>query len=395
MKTRNTSKKLFASLSVVLIIAIAIVTLSASSVEQADSKNNSAVLIDTTIKAIKTDIPLEIFGGMHIDENGLVVINILENEQSKAYQFKSEINGCAVKYVFVDYSLEYLTSVIDILVEYMPEYHIATLDANDVTNAIDVEMYDFEYKTEVEELLARYITKDHINISLLPEEISFQMTIAYLDDADNMSDLGVLYNQFVTSNADSSLPIYPGMRIYKEGGVAATAGPKISSSKFRTAGHTAYQVFNPDFFILSGGFYYEIGSQSSIVFGANGDRLDVSVSQNSRYQLPSSNRFITGNGTYTLSSNYSVGMTVEMYGSFSGISAGVIQAVDQTVYSDEFDRTIGNLVKASYTCMLGDSGGGVFSPDPMNTNSYCYGTQSMGVFLANSDISLYSYFSGN
>jgi hypothetical protein len=47
-----------------------------------------------------------------------------------------------------------------------------------------------------------------------------------------------------------------------------------------------------------------------------------------------------------------------MHGATSGISSGTIQAINQSVYLEDYDKTLGNLAKASYTYMLGDSGGG-------------------------------------
>lgn len=135
---------------------------------------------------------------------------------------------------------------------------------------------------------------------------------------------------------------------------------------------------------------------SSAVFGSNGDKSTITISPIAQsFDLPSTNKFMIGSGTYTYTSNYSVGTAIEMHGAFSGISSGVIQDVNESIYIDEYDVTVRNLARASYTCQHGDSGAGIFSPNAFNVTGYCYGIQSIGAFVGDSEVSSYSYFSKN
>lgn len=111
---------------------------------------------------------------------------------------------------------------------------------------------------------------------------------------------------------------------------------------------------------------------------------------NNNFNLPVTNSFIVGTGTYSYSSNIIVGMAVEMHGASSGISSGSVVATNQTVFVN--NTTVGNLAKSDYTCQAGDSGAGIFSNNAFYVTGYCYGIQSIGVFSYGSTISTYSYF---
>lgn len=78
------------------------------------------------------------FGGLYLDENENLVVNLIHDvPQMAAFEEK------AVRFAQVQYSLSELSYVADILVPYMLEYDIALLDANDITNQVDICLLDF------------------------------------------------------------------------------------------------------------------------------------------------------------------------------------------------------------------------------------------------------------
>ena len=184
--------------------------------------------------------------------------------------------------------------------------------------------------------------------------------------------------------------IYPGTVILKEGGYLYTAGPRASSRKFYTAGHAAYDVFSPYFTLPNQTL---IGSQSNIVFGTNGDCLQVDTAGYT-CSPPSTNCFVAGTGTYTYAASGAImmGDAVEMHGAVSGISSGNITAYDVEVFVSSHNVTVQNVCAANYVCRNGDSGAGVFTPNAFYTSSSCYGIQSAGVFVSGASYATISYF---
>ncbi len=73
----------------------------------------------------------EDYGGIYYDEDGVLVVNIA-----------GDVSGLApepgVRYQEVTYPLERLEAVKDFLADYMAEYSIMMLDADEVTNLVDI-----------------------------------------------------------------------------------------------------------------------------------------------------------------------------------------------------------------------------------------------------------------
>ena len=339
-----------------------------------------------------TEIPENIFGGMYYDENKNIVINVTEIPTKNGMKTTSKsVNGVNIRYNIVDKTLAELEAVHQALVPYMAEFGIMSLDANDVTNKIDIVLYQDHAKSieEVEELVSQFIDLKYVTVSVLEKNLTVKPTVL-----KTPIDLWTQSIESQSVEPRSTYTIYPGTEVVKVDSTYAysyTAGPKISSTKFYTAGHAAYDIFNPSIYNNLG---LLIGSQGSLVFGPNGDEMKVTISNTYNFSLPSTNKFVIGSGVYSYwyTSNI-VGEDVDMHGSKSGISSGTVQLVNQTVYLVDYDVTVGNLALADYTCRQGDSGAGVFDANAHLNGGYCYGIQSMGIFVDNSDVSLCSYFS--
>lgn len=115
----------------------------------------------------------------------------------------------------------------------------------------------------------------------------------------------------------------------------------------------------------------KIGTTGRYIFGSSGDSSVVSVTG---LHLPTTNTLLLNQGTYSYAMPV-VGYDVQMFGAYSGMTSGKILATDVTVNIGGV--AVSNLACASYPCIVGDSGAGIFSDGAMYAStSYCYGIQS-------------------
>lgn len=123
---------------------------------------------------IQNSVPPEIFGGLYFDDNQNIVVNVTDLTDDSVLQLKNEADSQYVIFRQVKYTLAFLESVRSELIPFMAEYNIATIDANEVTNKIDIELY--RENKEVESLLSKYIDLEDVTITVLPDDIEFKFT---------------------------------------------------------------------------------------------------------------------------------------------------------------------------------------------------------------------------
>ena len=65
----------------------------------------------------------------------------------------------------------------------MSEYGIAVLDADDVTNLVEITLYYDHPKSieELETLAETFIDLKYVNITVLPEGVRIEPTVAYVE----------------------------------------------------------------------------------------------------------------------------------------------------------------------------------------------------------------------
>lgn len=386
------SKKISRLFSLLLVLAL-LFTFGISAMATAPVSENITKSLSDSIISIETSIPKDIFGGIYLNNNGTIVLNVTDITRINTDTIRRYAGANKIIVNEVEYSLSFLESAHKSLVPYMQEYGIMSLDANEVTNTLDIVLIDQSTKLQVEELINKSYDSKYVNITISSNDFSLEFSHGNIND--DCPPEGNYIHEYASQTRSAGI-IYPGNRIIK-GTYSYTAGPKYSSNKFLTAGHAAYDVFDPKFYAPRAQPWdtnIEIGTQGSIVFGLSGDRLTVTLrSGYNSFELPSTNSFIIGTGTYSYTNSIVVGTNIEMHGAYSGVSSGRVLATNQTVLID--NTTVGNLARADYTCQRGDSGAGIFSYNAFNVTGYCYGTQSIGAFPENSDISLFSYFSQN
>ena len=344
------------------------------------------------IVSIVTKIPQEEFGGIYIDENGEIVVNLTQDTSTRRSATISTMLPATVKIERVKYSLYELEAMKTALEPYMLEYNIATLDANEVTNTVDVQLS--ENNESIFNLIdsLKVIDPSVVNVTVMDSDVHLSLTVADTPPENYPEEFAAMYNRGESSKLSVlDVTIYPGMVIaFHNISIGyGTAGPRSTSTAFYSAGH-CIDGFNYEPDVYDSTDSRQIGQVISREFGSSGDRCLIRTTKYGK--LPSENKFILGSGRYTISSMGIVGTAVEMWGGYSGITSGSVIATNQTVTVS--GTTVKGLTYASYTCEHGDSGAGIFSANASSdTSAKCYGIQSIGVFQGSSPVSIASYFS--
>lgn len=139
--------------------------------------DNTPVAVHSEIENLQNSFSPAVLGGiLYIEDDGTIVVNLVESEFKKLSSSTEERNGIKIIYKPVKLSLAELENVKEQLEPFMPEYKIATLDANEVTNKIDIQLY--EENAEINSLVSEYIDLEHVNISVLPEGYRFEFPTA-------------------------------------------------------------------------------------------------------------------------------------------------------------------------------------------------------------------------
>lgn len=122
------------------------------------------------VSSILASVPRKAFGGLYYNDAGELVLNIKEGAALP--------EGVAASVIIerVPYVLAEIEAMKALLAPFMVEYGIATLDANDVLNTVDIELY-YEHG-DVEALIASIpeIDPSVVRISVFEEGASLRLT---------------------------------------------------------------------------------------------------------------------------------------------------------------------------------------------------------------------------
>ncbi len=123
----------------------------------------SPQLPDEVSEALHRIYPDDAFGGIYLDGN-TVIVNITGSEEAARARLQSSSigNDLNIEYRTVQYPLRVLEDVKDFLAQYMGDYRIAALDANEAANRVDVSLYDYNDRTfeEIRQLVAGQFGED-------------------------------------------------------------------------------------------------------------------------------------------------------------------------------------------------------------------------------------------
>lgn len=386
-------KKICSMIFSVVMVLVCSLPVYATKTEQ-NSINRDAAIAEA--EEYLENIPEEAFGGYYFDEQGQLVINIVNNAETYGANEMTVDDFNLVRIEKVQYSLAELEAMKDVFEPYMVEYGIATLDANEVTNTIDIQVYHEE--DAILELIdgMDIVDKEIVNVSILQTNISSLM--AYAPPEKIPEEFEDMYkNDETESRIASTVTVYPGMVISFDVNLVtsdlktyATSGPRKNSTSFYSTGHAIEGlILKPD--VYNWNWAYKLGAVTSSVWSTSGDNCIIRTSGSGA--LPAENKFASGTGRYTLSTDYAVGDLIEGWGGYSGIVTGKILATNQTVTYGGV--TVRGLVYTNLQCQQGDSGGAVFTRNASSdTSAKCYGVLACGDFLYEDDeISIGAYFS--
>lgn len=156
------------------------------------------------METLLAGIPSDAYGGVYINENGQIVVNIVNGKEIAYAQNMTLDDSQNVIYNHVDISMESLEVVHDALIPYMNQYGIVTIDANEVTNSLDIEVY--ARNEDLVDFLQNYIDLKHVNITVLPEGHTIQASVATEPPTTNFSE------EYTNNNARlGSPPLSRGM----------------------------------------------------------------------------------------------------------------------------------------------------------------------------------------
>ncbi len=267
-------------LAIVLILAL---WTNAFAVEIAE-ENNDGPAANDLISTIKEELPEESFGGLYYNEEGELVLNI--KGSSNAIDTMNSAQA-TVKVENVKYSLAELEAMKAMIEPYMIDYGIVTLDANEVTNSIDIEL-NSEHGN-IENLLASLegIDLDIVNVRVLDEGNCVEFTFADQPATTIPKEyIEFLGGQVSAAAIGTKTTIYPGMNIAVDNTDFGadinygTAGPRYNSSMFFSAGHLVDGSTNsPKVFVGNVSNNCQIGTVGSYLFGSSGgldgDRANI------------------------------------------------------------------------------------------------------------------------
>lgn len=122
------------------------------------------------------DIPEDAFGGIYYNEEGQLIVHIKEGCQVDiAVPLSGEVIVDSVQY-----SLAELEAMKEALEPYMLEYHIVTLDADEVHNTVAVEVN--QYDGRIDDLIDSLdnIDSSIVEITVLPEDYIIEYTVKHI-----------------------------------------------------------------------------------------------------------------------------------------------------------------------------------------------------------------------
>lgn len=316
----------------ILFLSLLLVFTSFPMFAQADSnKTVSAAYLSNhndSIKLYQTivdNIDKGKYGGMYLDDQGILNINTTDMPTIKSYVAKFKSDTQTVLYNDVKYSYKQLENCYNKLFNSMDKLGISAIDIDEKNDCINVgvcQLSDVKKQT-----ILSSINEDFINFYDLPAPLEDTISL-------NCGATGNVYNGWFTLTC----------------GATWTSGSThhygfLSMGHDLTVGET----------VTNNG--YTIGTVQKIQVSGSVDAALIERSTNdfhSTYSFMDLSTYNSPASSY-VSGGFPTGTAVTMYGASSGTLTGTILSTTWggTIEGVKFT----NLVKASYVCSGGDSGG--------------------------------------
>lgn len=367
-----------------LILALGICASTCVSSVAAISENetkNEVFTENEFAEMLAAEMPSNEFGGLYY-EGGTLVVNVVASQRTSSPRpqlAQKTPKDVDVEYRTVTYSLSELERTKDFLTVYMTDYNIMMLDANEITNQVDISLKDYS-DDNVESIKAAVLRcggkTDYLNF-IDDSNTVIRSTVGYKTDnnASPFSLYGEISGSF-TAKASTTRYLTGGGIIIGNG--AYTLGPALSASKAYSAGHGFSGTVDVKDIMGT-----KIGSATSNFGSASGDWSKIT---------PYGGEFFPVVGKATPIA----GKQVYMLGAKSGETTGKITRTGVAIQFSPYAPLTG-MCEANYECDYGDSGAGVFdcrAKDVLTTSSKAntYGIQSSGKFDENNEWDGFSYF---
>lgn len=316
------------------------------------------------------------FGGVYYEGDTLVV-NYVGDYADFAIPYS--ISDADIEYRAVEYSLQFLECVKDYLGKMTEEYSIHLVDANEMTNKVDILLgnYSEESRAEIITIIDEEFGGSEFLNFLDGKEITIKNTIAYEQPDSALFEDFYDVNSYASERATKT--VFSGMLIKVNDGYM-TLGPATSSTEAYSAGHGFRSSIiqtgeNMSAQVYSGnmGLQYLIGNGVGHCTNARKDWAKITgVSSNTFFPIVN-----------TVTSNVKAGTAIYMYGAVSKVTGGTVTRTNAVV------NGMPGMCAGSYFCQPGDSGAAIFNSNQLPTTAY--GIQSAAGYDAN-DNWVESYF---
>lgn len=335
----------------------------------ANEAENEVLTEDEFTELLTAEMSSNEFGGLYYEGDTLVV-NVIASQ--KATSLRPQLAQKApedidVEYRTVTYSLSELERIKNFLTGYMSDYSIMMLDANEITNQVDISLKDYS-DDNIESIKAAVLSHggktDYLNFIDDSNKV-IRSTVGYETD-NNASPFSLYGGNPASFTAKASTTQYLTGGKILIGNYAYTLGPALSASKAYSAGHGFSGTV--DVKDLMG---TKIGSATSHLGSLSGDWSKITPYGGEFFPVVAKATPIAGKQVY-------------MLGATSGETAGKITRTGVSVQFPPY-VTLTDMCEGNYECNPGDSGAGLFDSGAKDvltasSNAKTYGIQSAGKF---------------
>lgn len=304
---------------------------------------------------IEKYIDSETFGGLYYDDDTLVV-NIVQGTTLPKDVLNKTTDGSSIVIKYVPYSLSDLENIKENLTPYMENYGIILLDANEVTNQVDIGLstYNTEIIADIKQL-AKTLDANITDVNILNfiDYSNCEMTCSV--GTVDLEDLSK------KTEGTARLSYTAGTRIIIDH-ETYTLGPILTSTTAFTAGHG---FSGQKSITTSTG--ETIGTATSY-YSSSGDYAKIKMGLGN---------FVAPNNSFK---DGVVGTRIRMIGASSGVTFGEILRVNITISpSNSTVGPISGISEGSYRSTFGDSGAAVLSEQ----GTVAYGVHNSTLFINN------------
>ncbi|TYQ15295.1 UNVERIFIED_CONTAM: hypothetical protein Cloal_1729 [Acetivibrio alkalicellulosi] len=294
---------------------------------------------------------LDYFGGFFLDDEGVLNINLVEDNKQKAENNKQRnakelVKGDNVKFHYVKHSLNTLNNTANVLANEMLSLGINAVEVDEINNAVIVYLdslsKEVEIKNKIDSLSKEVEIKNKIDVS----------TVIF-KETDSRLTIQKTYNVNVINGEEMTFPIGGNQHFAYTIGFGARCN-STGNYGFLITGHGAYssgdQIFyNGDHFATVRRKHF-----GGAVDAGFAERVTNTWFWQPTYRPTNSLQGTDVCNTYAFSYSYPINTVIYCYGAVSRRRGGVILSNNYSFIADGV--SMNNMVKSDYVAVIGDSG---------------------------------------